>query len=154
MGKPARAITLEDIWGKLLEHDGRFDAIDRRLDAHEAHLIEHDARFDAQDAKFISHDVRFASIDEQFALVDHRFDVLAAATQNEFMELRREMGREMKTLENRLLLAIESVDVHVSALASRWSEQFEALDEQVDGHESRIRILERSDEQRLEKTAG
>ena len=65
--------------------------------------------------------------------VDARVEKLAQTTQREFVAIRQEMATKSDTKD--ILLAIQVIDLHLSAYASRWNEEFEQL-------EKRVRALE------------
>jgi predicted nucleic acid-binding Zn-ribbon protein len=46
------AMPENKIFEKLLEHDNRFDALEKRFDAHEKRFDAHDKRFDALEKRF------------------------------------------------------------------------------------------------------
>jgi AAA+ superfamily predicted ATPase len=66
-------------------------------------------------------------------------DDLAVATQREFQEVRNEMSE----FKNEILRAIDRVDTHLSAFASRANEDIVNLQESVREHDGRLRVLER-----------
>jgi molecular chaperone GrpE (heat shock protein) len=72
-------------------------------------------------------------------------DDLASATQREFQEVRNEMATkfELNEFKNEILRAIDRVDTHLSAFASRANEDIVNLQESVQEHDGRLRALER-----------
>ncbi|MGD1003152.1 MAG: hypothetical protein ABR884_01080 [Minisyncoccia bacterium] len=66
-------------------------------------------------------------------------DDLAVATQREFQEVRDEMSE----FKNEILRAIDRVDTHLSAFASRANEDIINLQESAQEHDGRLRVLER-----------
>lgn len=72
-------------------------------------------------------------------------DDLAAATQQEFQAIRSEMAtkEELKETKTEILRAIEGVDMHLSAYASRSSEDIAKLQESVQELDGRVRVLEK-----------
>jgi outer membrane murein-binding lipoprotein Lpp len=68
-------------------------------------------------------------------------DNLAIATQQEFQSIRGEMAtkEELKLV----LQAIESVDIHLSAYASRANDDIATLQELTQEHDGRLRVLEK-----------
>jgi AAA+ superfamily predicted ATPase len=66
-------------------------------------------------------------------------DDLAGATQREFQEVRNEMSE----FKNEILRAIDRVDTHLSAVASRANEDIVNLQESAREHDGRLRVLER-----------
>lgn len=68
-------------------------------------------------------------------------DDLAQAAEQEFQTIRKEMATkdDIKTL----LHAIEGIDLHLSAYASHWSEDFTKLHDWVQELDGRLRIVEK-----------
>lgn len=111
--------------------------------------------FASIEERLTAHDKKFASIDQRFDAVDQQFERLAASTYQEFILVRKEMADmatgmatkdELRAVESRLSYAIErieQVDTHLSAYATQWSREFEDLDDRVEGHEGRLRFLEK-----------
>ena len=65
---------LENIGGKLAEHDSKFDKIDKRFDKIDSRLDEHDKRFDKIDSRLDEHDKRFDKIDRRLDEHDARLE--------------------------------------------------------------------------------
>ncbi len=55
----------EAIEKKLLEHDKRFEEINKRFEAIEKKLLEHDKRFEAIEKKLLDHDEKFKQIHKE-----------------------------------------------------------------------------------------
>jgi predicted RecB family endonuclease len=72
-------------------------------------------------------------------------DDLAIATQQEFQAIRSEMAtkEELKETKTEILRAVEALDVHLSAYASRSSEDIAKLQESVQELDGRVRVLEK-----------
>jgi hypothetical protein len=72
-------------------------------------------------------------------------DDLASAAQKEFETIRNEMAtkKELKETTTEILRAIEALDVHLSAYASRTNEDVEALQGSVNELDGRVRVLEK-----------
>lgn len=77
------------------------------------------------------------------------FEELAATSQHEFENVRREMAtkEELRATEATILRAIESVDLHLASYASRWNEDFDSLDDHVGQIEGRVVMLEKPEGQ-------
>ena len=72
-------------------------------------------------------------------------DDMAAAMQQEFQAIRSEMAtkEELKETRTEILRAIEGIDVHLSAYASRSNEDIAKLQESVQELDGRVRMLEK-----------
>lgn len=72
-------------------------------------------------------------------------DKLAEISQKEFLAIRSEMAN--KDDVGTILRAIEGVDLHLSAYASRWTEDFAKLHDWVKQLDGRVKFLEKSGKQ-------
>ncbi len=72
-------------------------------------------------------------------------DDLAAATQNEFQEIRREMAtkHELNAATHEILGAIEEGNAHLSAQMSLLNDDFSNLCNRVDEIGGRLRVVEK-----------
>ena len=72
-------------------------------------------------------------------------DDLAGAIQWEFQKVRNEMATkfELNKFKDEILRAIDRVDTHLSAVASRANEDIVNLQESAREHDGRLRVLER-----------
>ena len=72
-------------------------------------------------------------------------DDLAAAAEQEFHAIRSEMATkdELKETKTEILRAIENLDVHLSAYASRSNDDVSNLHDSVRELDGRIRLLEK-----------
>ena len=59
----------DDIEEKLLEHDNKFEQVDKRFDKIEEKLSEHDDKFEHLDQRFDEHDNRFDRIDKKLGII-------------------------------------------------------------------------------------
>jgi len=77
-------------------------------------------------------------------------DDLAAASQQEFLAIRHDMAtkEELKDAKGEILRAIDKIDVHLSAYASRWSEDFARLHDWVQELDERLKFLEKTQERK------
>ena len=64
----------EVIERKLLEYDKRFEEMNKRFEAIEKKLLEHDKRFESIERKLLEHDKRFEAIERKLLEHDKRFD--------------------------------------------------------------------------------
>jgi hypothetical protein len=64
------------LYEKSLEHDKRFEEINRRFEAIEGKLLEHDKRFEAIEKKLLEHDKRFESIEKKLLEHDKRLEAI------------------------------------------------------------------------------
>lgn len=73
-------------------------------------------------------------------------DDLAVATHEEFQAIRNEMATKEEEAKSKteILRAIEALDVHLSAFASRSNEDVATLQESVQELDGRIRVLEKN----------
>ena len=72
-------------------------------------------------------------------------DELAVAAQEEFQAIRSEMAtkEELKETKTEILRAIEALDIHLSAFASRSNEDVAGLNGSVHELDGRVRLLEK-----------
>jgi len=70
-------------------------------------------------------------------------DELAAISQHEFQNLRREMAtkEDLRESQSTILRAIETLDLHLANYASRWDEDFERLDKCVQDLDHRMALF-------------
>ena len=73
-------------------------------------------------------------------------DDLAVAAEQEFKAIRKEMAtkEELNSKTQEILRAIEAIDIHLSAYASRANDDIASLQASVDGLDNRVRFLEKS----------
>ncbi|RLG77060.1 MAG: hypothetical protein DRO12_03175 [Thermoprotei archaeon] len=64
------------LYQKSLEHDRRFEEVNKRLEVIERKLLEHDRRFETIEKKLLEHDKRFEAIEKKLLEHDKRFEVI------------------------------------------------------------------------------
>ncbi len=84
------------LWLKSLEHDKRFEEINKRFEAIERKLLEHDKRFEeinkrfeAIERKLLEHDKRFEEINKRFEAIEKKL----LEHDKKFDELNRRVSR-------------------------------------------------------------
>ena len=97
------AADIGQVQQTLLQHEERFDEIDRRFDAVDKRFEQIDKRFEAIDRRFEAIDKRFDQIDARFEKVDQRFDKL----EEQFGEFATELRGMNATLISAVNLAFE-----------------------------------------------
>ncbi len=113
----------EIIEKKLLEHDKRFEAIekkllehDKRFEAIEKKLVEHDKRLEAIEKKLLEHDKRFEAIEKKLLEHDEKF--------REILEEIRKIWEKIAELNRRL----SHVEDNIGALTEAMLSWFTASD--------------------------
>jgi methyl-accepting chemotaxis protein len=138
---------------------GQFASVDKRFDEVAGQFASVDKRFDevnsnieelasATAREFNEIGERFVAIDQRFDKVDSNLEELAIATAQEFIEVRQEIGEmatktELHEFKQEIVLAINHVDMHLSATANQWRDDFEVVNNLLRQHDGRIRVLEK-----------
>jgi proline dehydrogenase len=74
------------------------------------------------------------AVEQEFQVIHQKFEEV----HQEFYNIRQ----EIVDFKLQVLLAIESIDIHLSAYTSRTSEDISRLQEVAQEHDGRLRILE------------
>jgi len=136
------------LYEKSLEHDKRFEAIERkllehgkRLEAIERKLLEHDKRFEAIERKLLEHDKRFEAIERKLMEHDERFKAIERKLV-EHDERFEELSRSMGNLEKR----VSRVELEVGALNEAFycRTLWEDLKEEIQGSGEKILLKRRN----------
>jgi len=64
---------LRKLWLKSLEHDKRFEEMNKRFEAIEKKLLKHDKRFEAIERRLLEYDKRFETIEKKLLEHDEKF---------------------------------------------------------------------------------
>ena len=97
----------EAIEKKLLEHDKRFEEANKRFEALERKLLQHDKRFEAIEKKLLEHDEKFRAVIKETKKIWERIESIEREIEKIWREL-REMNRRLSSLELTLGVLTES----------------------------------------------
>lgn len=75
-------------------------------------------------------------MDQSAPATKHDLDELAASTQREFSALRLEHKEDI----GRILQAVADLDLHLTAVASSWHDEFDALKSRVAKIEEHLKL--------------
>jgi len=73
------------LYQKSLEHDKRFEEINKRFEVIEHKLLEHDKRFEAIERKLLEHDKRLDELNKRVSHVEDMVGALAESTYAKFV---------------------------------------------------------------------
>ena len=128
------------LYAKSLEHDKRFEVLERKLLEHdkrfeviEKKLLEHDKRFEAIERKLLEHDKRFEAIERKLLEHDKRFEVIERKL--------LEHDKRFEAIERKLL----EHDKRFEAIERKLLEhdkRFEAIERKLLEHDKRFETIE------------